>query len=137
MAARDVEDGAKELGRKLKGGAKKMAVRPAPRPPPPPRAPPRPEGVVPGSKQTLDSRPGAAPQPKAGRPAVLVALAAAGNPARPTPPPPPRGGAPPPPRMLCVRGETTRSINDATDGRLVAPCTNARIGGPGPPEGAE
>ena len=31
MAARDVEDGAKELGRTLKGGAKKMAVRPAPR----------------------------------------------------------------------------------------------------------
>lgn len=137
MAARDVEDGAKELGRKLKGGAKKMAVRPAPRPPPPPRAPPRPEGVVPGSKQTLDSsRPGAAPQPKAGRPAVLVALAAAGNPARPTSAHP-AGGEPHPPPMLCVRGETTRSINDATDGRLVAPCTNARIGGPGPPEGAE
>ena len=55
MAARDVEDGAKELGRKLKGGAKKMAVRPAPRPPPPPRAPP---GGSSRCKQTLDSWPG-------------------------------------------------------------------------------
>ena len=136
MAARDVEDGAKELGRKLKGGAKKMAVRPAPRPPPPPRAPP---GGSSRCKQTLDSWPGQEarrPNQKRGGPRYSWRWPPPVTPPGPHPPTPSGGSLPPPP-MLRAESACAARQHDATDGRLVAPCTNARIGGLGPPEGAE
>ena len=98
MAARDVEDGAKELGRKLKGGAKKMAVRPAPHPRP--RAPARPApGVVQTNPGVLGPGQARRPNQKRGGPRCSwrwPPLVTSPDPHPPTPP----GGAPPPWQLI-------------------------------------